>query len=119
MSHDALDRIDAALTGFSAAADADGAPDAVAVAFARHLADLDASKLPPAAQQQWDIVRRLLKAPGSGAVPARATNAMSSWPTARISELVDAVRALAADVSRATNDRLADETNERVSRAYL
>lgn len=119
MSGHALDRIDAALSAFLAVADAGATPDGIAAAFAQHVASLDAGKLPPAAQQQWEILRRLLKAPGAGPIPARAVNALASWPAARVRDLVDAVRALAAEVSRAANDRLADETNERVSRAYL
>ena len=119
MSQVALDKIDAALRAFLAVADAGGTPDVIATAFAQHLAGLDAGKLAPAAQQLWEIVRRLLKAPGCGAISARAVNALSSWPAARIRELIEAVRALAVEVSRAVNDRLADDTNERVSRAYL
>ena len=34
-------------------------------------------------------------------------------------ELLAAIRAIETQVARAANDRLADETNERVSRAYL
>ena len=38
---------------------------------------------------------------------------------ARIGELIAAVRTIEAEIAREANDRLADETNERVSRAYL
>jgi hypothetical protein len=38
---------------------------------------------------------------------------------ARIGELIAAVRAIETEIARETNDRLADETNARVARAYL
>ena len=117
-----------ALVAFFPALLATGTPGAevVARAFAAHLASIDAAQLPPAAQPMWDrIVVRLLKAPASldrGAkspIPERAIAAIASWPQARVNELVETVRAIAAEVERAANDRLADETNAQVSRAYL
>ena len=38
---------------------------------------------------------------------------------ARVGELISAVRTIEAEIARTANDRLADATNERVSKAYL
>lgn len=95
--------------------------DAVAQAFGQHLAGLDARQLPAAAQPAWErIETRLLKAPaGQSPIPPRQIKAIASWPASRVDELIEAIRRVATEVERAANDRLADETNTRVSRAYL
>ena len=113
----------AAIVGFFSALPTDGAsaPQDVAQAFAVHLAALDARKLPPSAQSGWkQIATRMLKAPaGKSPIPPRQVAAIASWPLARVTELIESLRAIAVDVERAANDQLADETNERVARAYL
>ena len=116
-----LEQIAHKLAAFLAEANDPSAADAIAAAFARHLANLDAAKLPPSARRLWErIVTRLLKAPaGKAPIPPRCMAVIASWPCVRIAELVDAVRGIEAEVARAINDRLSDETNERVSRAYL
>ena len=112
-----------ALENFFAALPVQGgpAPEAVAQAFAVHLASLDVRQLPPAARLAWDgIVMRLLKVPAATVpIPGQAIGRIASWPSARITELISALRSIAVDAGRAANDRLADETNARISRAYL
>ena len=97
------------------------APCDVALAFANHLVTIDPAKLPKAAQPQWHrLVTRLLKvASGQRPLPQRAIAGIASWPSARVAELLALVTAIEAEIARAANDRLIDETNERVSRAYL
>jgi hypothetical protein len=96
-------------------------PALIARAFALHLATAELVKLPKAAQPTWQsLVTRLLKVPGdTHPIPASASAAIASWPMARVGELIAAVRFIEAEIARAANDRLADETNERVSRSYL
>jgi hypothetical protein len=110
-------------TAFLATLATDGtpAPDAVAQAFAAHLGAIDPAKLPKAAQPLWQTLRtRLLKAPaGQSPVSPRAIAAIASWPSSRVAELITAIRLIEAEISAEANDRLADETNSQVSRAYL
>ncbi len=96
-------------------------PDLIAQAFATHLAAIDPANLPKAAQPVWTTaVTKLLKAPADKTpISPRAIAAIGSWPMARIGELITAVRAIEAEIAREANDRLADETNARVARAYL
>ena len=96
-------------------------PDLIAQAFAIHLAAIEPAGLPKAAQPVWHtVVTRLLKAPaGQTPLPPRAIAAIGSWPMARVGELIAAIRSIEAEIAREANDRLADETNRRVARAYL
>ena len=96
-------------------------PELIAQAFALHLAAIDPGKLPKTAQPIWNsLVARLLKTPADKIpLQPRAIAAIGSWPMARIGELIAAVRSIEAEIAREANDRLADETNQRVSRAYL
>lgn len=95
-------------------------PARIADAFARHLSGINSAKLPKAAQPVWTaLVTHLLKSTVDRPLPPRAMAAIASWPMARIGELIGAVRKIEAEIAREANDRLADETNERVSRAYL
>jgi hypothetical protein len=96
-------------------------PELIAQAFATHLAQIDSAKLPKAAQPVWQtLVTKLLKTQADKVpLPPRAIAGIGSWPMARIGELIAAVRHIEAEIAREANDRLADETNQRVSRAYL
>lgn len=96
-------------------------PDLIAQAFAQHLAFIDPVKLPKAAQPVWaTLVTKLLKASADKVpLPARAIAGIGSWPMARVGELIAAVRTIEAEIARRANDNLADETNTRVSKAYL
>jgi hypothetical protein len=96
-------------------------PDLIAQAFATHLASIDPVRLPKAAQPVWaTLVTKLLKAPADKVpLPPRAIAGIGSWPMARVGELISAVRTIEAEIARTANDNLADETNARVSKAYL
>lgn len=96
-------------------------PELIAQAFATHLAFVDPGKLPKTAQPIWSsLVARLLKTPADKIpLQPRAIAAIGSWPMARIGELIAAVRSIEAEIAREANDRLVDETNSRISRAYL
>ena len=95
--------------------------DAAAKAFANHLASVDPAKLPKAARPLWQaLITRLLKTRADkGRVPPAVIAGIASWPQTRVAELVAAVQAIESEIARAANDRLADETNERVSKSYL
>lgn len=115
-----LRQLGEALAAFDAACGSTPAADTVAVAFATHLAALDAGKLPPRALADWERVTQLLKAPaGQRPIPARVIAAIASWPSGRVATLAATIHAVTVAVEQAANDQLADETNASVARAYL
>lgn len=91
----------------------------VASAFAEKLSGISADRLPPAAQDPWRKIARLLRAPADRAVPDRSTHAMRSWPHARVTELIDLVRELHAVLEKIENDRLEDEIRDKIRHHYL
>ena len=117
--------IAAALAAFRAeagAGSADGSvsPDAVAAAFARHLAGIDPAKLPAAARTLWDArVARPLKVRADRAIASAAARGVASWPRTRIADLMAALAEIEGIVARADNDALSDAIVADVARAYL
>ncbi|MEZ5817345.1 MAG: hypothetical protein R3D44_09705 [Hyphomicrobiaceae bacterium] len=110
----------AAVREFLVAVEAnDAAGDAAANAFAVHLAGLDASVLPPAADATWRKIAHLVRAPAEKPFSEKATSAIRSWPKARVGDLVGLVRELNAILEKVENDRLEDEIRDDIRRHYL
>jgi hypothetical protein len=100
--------------------DVPSAPDRVADLIAHHLAATRIEALPPAAQDVWRDVVRLLKADVRRTpLQEKAIAAIRSWPAARVTELIDALRRIASALDDAENDRQNDEIRVHVARAYL
>lgn len=94
--------------------------DRVAELISRHLAATRIDALPPAAQTIWVEVARRLKADAQRApLPAKSIMAIKSWPSARIAELLDALRRIETALDQAENDRQNDDIRVHVARAYL
>jgi hypothetical protein len=106
------------LTEIDSGASAD--PDAIAAAFARHLAGITTAGLPAGAQPNWDrIVVRLLKSPLGKTPGDRAIDAIRSWPSSRIAELIGEVAAIHEHLQQRANDRMEDEFRTKIAHSYL
>ena len=112
--------IRARLEACRAAAAAQGNdPDALAAAISQHLATLDPVELPPAAQVIWtERIARPLKADVAKPLPARAVASIRSWPSARVSQIVEALSDLEALVIDAENDAMHEVIYAEISRTY-
>ncbi|MDX2157924.1 MAG: hypothetical protein SFW09_15605 [Hyphomicrobiaceae bacterium] len=93
--------------------------EAVASAFAAHLAQLTSANLPPLAQSAWRSIARLLKAPAERPIPERAILAVRSWPAARLDELLAHAREIQVVLEKLDNERLEDEIRDEIRRHYL
>lgn len=94
-------------------------PDEVAKAIATHLGTLTDMGLPLTARTIWrDRIARPLKGPSGKPLPARTVAAIASWPTARVADLVAALREIEAIIADAENDARNEIIYAEISRAY-
>ncbi len=95
-------------------------PGDVAAALVRNVADGITVLPTPAAEAGWRRVKRILRLGTAGnAVPGDAMAAVRSWPQARVGELLEALRAVHADLMSESNARWEAEIREELAKTYL
>jgi hypothetical protein len=102
-----------------ALADSDHSAERIAACFREHVSTLSQADLPPSAQDAWNHVTDLLKAPANKPIPDKAALAIRSWPQSRVNELMAHIRHLRAALEKVENDRLEDEIRDTIRRHYL
>lgn len=96
-----------------------GKADTVAAAVAAHVASTTSAKLPPAARATWELkIARPLKTDVTKPLPARAVNAVRSWPSSRVAELVAALAEIEAILADFENEAMHEAIYTEISRAY-
>jgi hypothetical protein len=94
-------------------------PDALSAAIATHLGDVSLEVLPPAAHFVWqERVARPLKADAEKPLTERAINGIRSWPSARASDLYEALRELDKIIEDAVNEAHHVAIYVEISRTY-
>jgi hypothetical protein len=96
-----------------------GSVDAFAAAAVEHLADLDPSTLPLAAQTIWtDKVARPLRADPTKPLSEQDLSGLRSWPSARLKQLVRALGKIERFVKDAEIDARNEIIRATISREY-